>query len=80
MIKKLATLICAVAFGLAVYSPTADACPGHEDKASIAKKDQDKDKNKKKVADKKKATKDKASKKKVQDKKKDKEGKKVSRK
>lgn len=77
MIKKLATLVCAAAFGLALYSPTASACPGHEDKPSVAKKDKaDKDK---KVADKKKAKKDKtkSTKKKV-DKKKD--GKKVSRK
>jgi len=75
MIKKLATLILAGAFSLAIYSPAADACPGMED-TSVAKKD--KKKEKKKVADKKKAKEDKADKKKAKKKKKD--GKKVSRK
>lgn len=81
MLNKLATLIVAAAFGLAVYSPSAAACPGmdkNKDETSIAQKDKTKDKKKakKKVADKKKSkAKDKAKSKKT-----DKDGKKVSRK
>jgi hypothetical protein len=80
MLKKLATLIVAGAFGLAVYSPSADACPGADkDETSIAKKDKKK-KDSKKVADKKKAKDKNKDTEKKKAKKKDTEGKKVSRK
>jgi hypothetical protein len=89
MLKKLSILIVAGAFGLAVYSPSASACPGADkDEVSIAQKDKtQKDKTKKdtkkskKVADKKKAKdKDKTTDKSKATKKKEKDGKKVSRK
>lgn len=78
MLKKLAVLVCVVAFGLAVYSPAADACPGM-DETSIAKKDKKEQKDKK-VAKKKKVDKEKAKdKKKAKDEKKKETAKKVTR-
>lgn len=76
MLKKLAVLVCVVAFGLAVYSPAANACPGM-DETSIAKKDKKEQKDKK-VAKKKKVDKDKAKKKAKDKKKKEETGKKVT--
>jgi ribosomal protein L12E/L44/L45/RPP1/RPP2 len=70
MLKKIATIIAASAFALAVYAPAASACPGH-DKGKIADKKKDGDSKKSAEAEKKEDTKNE---------KKEDEGKKVSRK
>lgn len=78
MLKKLATLVCAVAFSLAAYSPAADACPGKDSK--VVKKEK-KEQDGKKVAEDDKKSDDKKSDEKKSKKKTEKEdGKKVSRK
>ncbi len=66
MLKKFATLLCAAAFGLAIYAPSASACPGSDADAKVAKdekKQEDKKVAKKeKKDDKAKKAKDKAKK------------------
>lgn len=70
MLKKIATIIAASAFALAVYAPAASACPGH-DKGKIAEKKKDEGDSKKSAeAEKKEDTKNE---------KKEEDGKKVSR-